>query len=245
RGRPAYGTFPTATTYRSTPSTLRHTKSTPPHPGLNQRPTLPAETTRPVDRSTDPDDDESSQRAHTQSARRLPPSSKARRRPPPRSIDSVSSPGLFSPGPDRPILRRPAEENRGAPGFARRAMAAAATSSTTPAATTSTTTTTTCCSSSSSSSSSSCSATSPGPHRRRFNDIERGDDCCCGGGDPFLALEDGEGAHGHGVPLLAAGAACGGRASLLARRRRAAWLAWMRAAVLCLLGLVAVVGVLG
>ncbi|KAF6996150.1 hypothetical protein CFC21_012524 [Triticum aestivum] len=124
-------------------------------------------------------------------------------------------------------------------------MAAAATSSTTPAATTSTTTTTTCCSSSSSSSSSSCSATSPGPHRRRLNDIERGDDCCCGGGDPFLALEDGEGAHGHGVPLLAAGAACGGRASLLARRRRAAWLAWMRAAVLCLLGLVAVVGVLG
>ncbi|KAF6990419.1 hypothetical protein CFC21_007612 [Triticum aestivum] len=122
-------------------------------------------------------------------------------------------------------------------------MAAAATSSTTPAATTPTTTTT-CCSSSSSSLSSS-SATSPGPHRRRLNDIERGDDCCCGGGDPFLALEEGEGAHGHGVPLLAAGAACGGRASLLARRRRAAWHAWMRAAVLCLLGLVAVVGFLG
>ncbi|KAI5019218.1 hypothetical protein ZWY2020_044106 [Hordeum vulgare] len=61
----------------------------------------------------------------------------------------------------------------------------------------------------------------------------------------FLALEDGEGAHGHAVPLLAAGATCGGRASLLARRRRAAGHAWMRAVVLCLLGLVAVVGFLG
>jgi hypothetical protein len=132
-------------------------------------------------------------------------------------------------------------------------MAAAATASTTA---------TTC----------SSSSTSPGPHRRRqLNDIERDaaphDDCCCsssssssccgGGADHHLHLhhhhnhsaccahDDAEcgGLHGH------AHAPCGGRALLLARRKRAAGVpgraAWMRGIVLCLLGLVAVIGFLG
>uniref|UniRef100_A0ACD5T9D7 Uncharacterized protein n=1 Tax=Avena sativa TaxID=4498 RepID=A0ACD5T9D7_AVESA len=123
-------------------------------------------------------------------------------------------------------------------------MAAAASTSST-----STATTTTC---SSSSSSSSSTSTSPGPHRRRLNDADRADDSttccsCCGGGahDPFLDCEDGEGGHNHShaVPLLTPGRS-------LARRKRAAgtgaahaW--WMRAVVLCLLGLVAVIGFLG
>ncbi|CAM0955255.1 unnamed protein product [Alopecurus aequalis] len=114
-------------------------------------------------------------------------------------------------------------------------MAAAASTSTTATA---------CCSTTSSSSSSS---TSPGPHRRRHNDIERAldDSCCsCCGAD---ACDDGaEDGHGHAAaPLLTPSSGGSGR---LARRKRAAgaghaW--WMRAIVLCLLGLVAVVGFLG
>lgn len=102
-----------------------------------------------------------------------------------------------------------------------------------------------------------CSSSSSSPihpagahHRRRllFNDIERDAahdavDSCCGGD-----AEDDDGGgllHGH--------ASCGfGRhALLLPRRKRAAAAgsssdrAWMRALVLCLLGLVAVVGFLG
>ncbi|XP_062231536.1 O-fucosyltransferase 19-like [Phragmites australis] len=106
----------------------------------------------------------------------------------------------------------------------------------------------------------SSSSTSPihsaGPHRRRqLNDIERDaaaahdDSCCCGGTDHHAcAHDDDEGSlHGHG-----AATPCSGRALLLARRKRA-WgaaasapgQAWMRAVVLCLLGLVALVGFLG
>ncbi|CAM0955256.1 unnamed protein product [Alopecurus aequalis] len=109
-------------------------------------------------------------------------------------------------------------------------MAAAASTSTTATA---------CCSTTSSSSSSS---TSPGPHRRRHNDIERAldDSCCsCCGAD---ACDDGaEDGHGHAAaPLLTPSSGGSGR---LARRKRAAgaghaW--WMRAIVLCLLGLVAI-----
>ncbi|TVU19627.1 hypothetical protein EJB05_35788 [Eragrostis curvula] len=106
--------------------------------------------------------------------------------------------------------------------------------------------------------SSSSATTSPGPHRRRLpNDIERDDaaaDSCCGGCADHHAADDDEGGllHGHGA---------GGRATLLlllaARRKQQqhhhhrAWgagapaRAWMRAVVLCLLGLVAVVGFLG
>ncbi|XP_062181423.1 O-fucosyltransferase 19-like [Phragmites australis] len=103
----------------------------------------------------------------------------------------------------------------------------------------------------------SSSSTSPihsaGPHRRRqHNDIERDaphDDYCCGGADHHACAHDNEegGLHGHGVATP-----CSGRALLLARRKRA-WGAaggapgrtWMRAVVLCLLSLVAVVGFLG
>ncbi|RLN00362.1 uncharacterized protein C2845_PM06G19950 [Panicum miliaceum] len=98
----------------------------------------------------------------------------------------------------------------------------------------------------------SSSSTSPGPHRRRqLNDIERDaaphDDCCCSSSSSSscCAHDDAEcgGLHGH------AHAPCGGRALLLARRKRAAGVpgraAWMRSIVLCLLGLVAVIGFLG
>ncbi|XP_008649665.1 O-fucosyltransferase 19 isoform X2 [Zea mays] len=103
----------------------------------------------------------------------------------------------------------------------------------------------------------SSSSTSPGPHRRRQpNDIERDDDSCCGCGGGadhhFLhacAHDDAEcDLHGH----AAAATPCSGRALQLARRKRA-WAvagapprtAWMRGIVLCLLGLVAVIGFLG
>ncbi|KAF8719595.1 hypothetical protein HU200_024334 [Digitaria exilis] len=115
-----------------------------------------------------------------------------------------------------------------------------------------------------------CSSTSPGPHRRRqLNDIERDaaaahdHDCpcstssCCVGvpGTDHLHLnhhhhavlcahDDAEcgGLHGHPATPLA------GRAALR-RKQRAGGLpgrqAWMRGIVLCLLGLVAVIGFLG
>nr|CAB3465070.1 unnamed protein product [Digitaria exilis] len=120
-----------------------------------------------------------------------------------------------------------------------------------------------------------CSSTSPGPHRRRqLNDIERDaaaahdHDCpcstssssCCGGGGAIAdhlhlnhhhhhhavlcAHDDAEcgGLHGHPATPLA------GRAALR-RKQRAGGLpgrqAWMRGIVLCLLGLVAVIGFLG
>ncbi|CAN6346630.1 unnamed protein product [Urochloa humidicola] len=129
-------------------------------------------------------------------------------------------------------------------------MAAAAAASTT---TTSTATTTTC----------SSSSTSPGPHhrRRQLNDIERDaashDDfpcsSCCGGagadhhhhhfhGACACAHDDAEcgGLHGHGhTPLLLPRRKRGGGGGALGRA------AWMRAIVLCLLGLVAVIGFLG
>ncbi|CAL4901055.1 unnamed protein product [Urochloa decumbens] len=141
-------------------------------------------------------------------------------------------------------------------------MAAAATAST---STTSATATTTC----------SSSSTSPGPHhrRRQLIDIERDaaphdDSCascstscssCCGGGADHhhhhifvhgacaCAHDDAEcgGIHGHGP-------GGGGRPLLLPRRKRGGGgggapgrAAWMRAVVLCLLGLVAVIGFLG
>ncbi|WVZ98800.1 hypothetical protein U9M48_044183 [Paspalum notatum var. saurae] len=106
----------------------------------------------------------------------------------------------------------------------------------------------------------SSSATSPGPHRRRLpNDIERDaqPSCCahpsssscscscscsCGAGgagpDHHHTHDDAECGGVH--------PAAGARALLSARRKRAAGrAAWMRAAVLCLLGLVAVIGFLG
>ncbi|CAN6332868.1 unnamed protein product [Urochloa humidicola] len=135
-------------------------------------------------------------------------------------------------------------------------MAAAAAASTT---TTSTATSTTC----------SSSATSPGPHhrRRQLNDIERDaashDDfpcssssCCCGGagadhhhhhlfhgGCACAHDADAEcgGLHGHGhTPLLLPRRKRGGGGGGALGRA-----AWMRAIVLCLLGLVAVIGFLG
>uniref|UniRef100_A0A0D9WH69 O-fucosyltransferase family protein n=1 Tax=Leersia perrieri TaxID=77586 RepID=A0A0D9WH69_9ORYZ len=124
-------------------------------------------------------------------------------------------------------------------------MAAA---TTTPSSTSTATTTNTC--------SSSLSSTSPihpaVPHRRRLNDIERLDhaadhhDCSATGGIGIdaLAADDGESGHGHGHGAVTP---CSGRAAalLLARRKRAWVLAWMRGVVLCLLGLVAVVSFLG
>ncbi|CAN6341820.1 unnamed protein product [Urochloa humidicola] len=136
-------------------------------------------------------------------------------------------------------------------------MAAAAAASTT----TSTANTTTTCSS---------SATSPGPHhrRRQLNDIERDaashDDfpcssssSCCGGagadhhhhhlfhgGCACAHDADAEcgGLHGHGhTPLLLPRRKRGGGGGGGALGRAA----WMRAIVLCLLGLVAVIGFLG
>ncbi|KAF0923976.1 hypothetical protein E2562_007795 [Oryza meyeriana var. granulata] len=126
-------------------------------------------------------------------------------------------------------------------------MAAAATTALSTAATT-----TTC-------SSSSTSPIHPAvPHRRRLNDIERVDyahaaDDCAGVVALDAFADDDEGGHGHGH---AAGAVtpCGGRTALLLVRRKRAWVvgaaraggqAWMRGVVLCLLGLVAVVGFLG
>ncbi|KAJ1263173.1 hypothetical protein BS78_09G163600 [Paspalum vaginatum] len=102
-----------------------------------------------------------------------------------------------------------------------------------------------------STSSCSSSATSPGPHRRRLpSDIERdaqpaaccahdaaSTSCCCSGaGADHHSHDDAEcgGIHAGARPLLSA------------RRKRAAGrAAWMRAVVLCLLGLVAVIGFLG
>ncbi|KXG22127.1 uncharacterized protein At1g04910 [Sorghum bicolor] len=131
------------------------------------------------------------------------------------------------------------------------------------AAAAATTTTSTTCSSSSTS-------TSPGPHRRRQpgNDIERDDDSsscscsCCGGGGAdhhhhFLhacAHDDAEcgGLHGHAAATPCGSSSSSGRALLLARRKRSTTgappgrrTAWMRGIVLCLLGLVAVIGFLG
>ncbi|XP_066366416.1 O-fucosyltransferase 19-like isoform X2 [Miscanthus floridulus] len=135
------------------------------------------------------------------------------------------------------------------------------------AASTTTSSATTTCSSSS-------TTTSPGPHRRRQpNDIERDDDSSCscsccgtgGGGADHHFLhhacehDDAEcsGLHGHGAGAAATPCGSGTRALLLARRKRAAWAvaaagaappgrtAWMRGIVLCLLGLVAVIGFLG
>lgn len=112
----------------------------------------------------------------------------------------------------------------------------------------------------------SSSSTSPGPHhRRQLNDIERDaphDDCCpsssstssssccccgagAGAGGGTCAHDDAEcgGLRGH----AARATPCLGRVPLLARRKRPApgRAAWMRAVVLCLLGLVAVIGFLG
>ncbi|CAL5095261.1 unnamed protein product [Urochloa decumbens] len=136
-------------------------------------------------------------------------------------------------------------------------MAAAAAASTSTS-TSSATATTTC----------STTSTSPGPHhrRRQLIDIERDaaphdDSCstscssCCGGSDHHhhifvhggacaCAHDDAEcgGIHGHGP-------GGGGRPLLLPRRKRGGGApgrkAWMRAVVLCLLGLVAVIGFLG
>ncbi|XP_040380408.1 O-fucosyltransferase 19-like [Oryza brachyantha] len=123
-------------------------------------------------------------------------------------------------------------------------MAAAATTTTTSS------TATTC-------SSSSTSPIQPAvPHRRRLNDIERVDyahaaaDDCAGVVALDASADDGEGGHGHGPVTPRSG-----RAALLLARRKRAWVvvgavgaggqAWMRAVVLCLLVLVAVVGFLG
>ncbi|KAK3135412.1 hypothetical protein QOZ80_5BG0418600 [Eleusine coracana subsp. coracana] len=126
-------------------------------------------------------------------------------------------------------------------------MAAAATTAATTTTTSSTTTTTS-------------PIHSAGPHHRRprlLSDIERdayphdAADSCCGGcaGAGAGADDDDEGGtlHGH-TP-------CGGKHQSAASRRKrgGAWAAagshdrwaWMRAVVLCLLGLVAVVGFLG
>ncbi|KAF8672086.1 hypothetical protein HU200_031981 [Digitaria exilis] len=110
-----------------------------------------------------------------------------------------------------------------------------------------------------------CSSTSPGPHRRRqLNDIERDaaaahdHDCpcstssssCCGGGGAIADHLHLNHHHHHHAVLCAHDDAepLAGRAALR-RKQRAGGLpgrqAWMRGIVLCLLGLVAVIGFLG
>jgi hypothetical protein len=111
--------------------------------------------------------------------------------------------------------------------------------------------TTTCSSSSSSSTTNSPIHSSAVPHhrRRQLTDVERdaADSCCAGCAD--ADDEGGELLHGHGAATPCGGSGRQQQALLLARRKRA-WAAapapaWMRAVVLCFLGLVAVVGFLG